>query len=83
MTVVDAREPELEAMRGTKIVLTAKTNRGVEGAKLELPGLPAVVGEKVEDQPMWRRFTLPPLDQDGMAKLTFTPTTKEGPSVRA
>jgi hypothetical protein len=80
MTVLDVREPEIEANRGTKVVLTAKTTRGVESAKLELPGGVVVDGEKVEDQPMWVRFKLPPLDQDGMAKITFKPATNEATS---
>ena len=65
MTVDDVREPEIEAPRGTKIVLTAKTTRGVKDAKFEIDGHPPIVGEPVPDQPMWVRFKLPPIDKDG------------------
>jgi hypothetical protein len=77
MSVVDIREPEIEAPRGSKVVLTAKTTRGVKGAKLELEGHAPVIGEPVEDQPMWFRFRLPVIDNDNTAKITFTPTTGE------
>jgi collagen type III alpha len=80
MTAVDVREPEIEALRGTHVVLTAKTTRGVRDAKLEWPGLPTVIGEPVPDQPMWVRFKLPALDKDATARVTFTPSTAEGPS---
>lgn len=77
MTAVDVSQPEIEAPRGTQVVLTAKTTRGVKDAKLEVPGQPAVAGELIPDEPTWVRFKLPPLDQDGAARLTFTPTTGE------
>lgn len=80
MVAKDVREPEIEAPRGTKIVLAAKTTRGVKDARIDIPGQAAIVGEPVADQPMWTRFTLPPLDKDGTARITFTPTTTEGPS---
>ena len=80
MSAKDVREPEIEAPRGTKIVLTAKTTRGMKDARFELPGQPAIVGELVTDEPMWARFALPPLDKDGTARITFTPTTTEAPS---
>ncbi len=79
MSVKDVRESEIEAPRGTKIVLTAKTSRGVKNAKFELNGQ-SIAGEPVPEQPMWVRFKLPALDMDGTAKVTFTPTTDEGPS---
>lgn len=77
MTAVDVREPEVEAPRGTKVVVTAKTNRPVKAAQITLDGLPPVVGEPVPDQPLWVRFTLPKLDKDHEAKITFTPNTDE------
>jgi len=77
MTAADVREPEIEAPRGTNVVLTAKTTRGVKDAKLELEGYPAVVGEPVPDEPMWVRFKLPVIDKNGTARVTFTPTTGE------
>jgi hypothetical protein len=80
MTAADVREPEIEAPRGTKVVLTPKTTRGVKEAKLELASQPPVVGEPVPDQPMWVRFTLPPIDKDTTARVSFTPTTNEQPS---
>src|SRR5262249_14168398 len=80
MTVTDVREPQVEALRGTKVVVTAKTTRGVKDAKLEIPGQAPIVGEPVVDQPMWTRFKLPPLDKDGEAKITFTSVTEESPS---
>jgi hypothetical protein len=79
MSVKEVREPEIEAPRGSKVVMTAKTSRGVQDAKIELNGQ-TIAGEKVPDQPMWLRFKLPALDKDGTAKITFTPTTSEGPS---
>jgi hypothetical protein len=77
MTAADVREPEIEAPRGTNVVLTAKTTRGVKEARLELEGHPAVVGEPVTDEPMWVRFKLPTIDKNGTARVTFTPTTGE------
>ncbi|HEX3147791.1 MAG TPA: hypothetical protein VHR66_06880, partial [Gemmataceae bacterium] len=82
MTAPDVREPEIEAPRGTVVVVTAKTSRGVRDAKFELPGLPPIMGEAVPDQPMWVRFKLPALDKDGTARMTFTPTTGEPSSTR-
>jgi hypothetical protein len=79
MSAKDVREPEIEAPRGSKVVMTAKTSRGVQDAKIELNGQ-TIPGEKVPDQPMWVRFKLPAIDKDGTAKITFTPTTSEGPS---
>jgi collagen type III alpha len=80
MVAADVREPLIEGPRGSKVVLTAKTTRAVREAKLELEGQPPIVGEPIPDQPMWVRFKLPALDKDGVAKVTFTPTTDEGPS---
>ena len=80
MNVVDVREPEIEGLRGTKVVLTAKTTREIKEARVEIEGLPAIVGQNVPDQPTWTRFTLPAIEKDGIAKLTFTPTSAEGSS---
>jgi hypothetical protein len=80
MTAADVRQPEIEAPRGTKVVLTAKTTRGVKEAKLELEGQPPVIGEPVPDQPMWVRFKLPAIDKDTTARVSFTPTTNEQPN---
>jgi collagen type III alpha len=80
MTAADVREPEIEAPRGTKVVMTAKTTRGVKDARLEINGQPPIAGEPVADEPTWVRFKLPPIDKDGIARLTFTPTTGELPS---
>jgi collagen type III alpha len=79
MSVKDVREPEIEAPRGSKVIMTAKTSRGVQDAKIELNGQ-TITTEKVPDQPTWVRFKLPALDKDGTAKISFTPTTAEGPS---
>lgn len=76
MSAKDVREPEIEAPRGSKVVVTAKTTRGVESATLEYAGM-TFTGEKVPDQPMWTRFKLPALDKDGPAKVSFKPTTSE------
>lgn len=73
----DLREPEIEAIRGTVVTLTAKTNRGVKQAQLELAGQPPIIGSAVPDEPMWVRFKLPAIMQDGMAKISFTPSTPE------
>lgn len=78
MTVVDAREPEIEGLRGTKVVLTAKTTREVKDARVEIDDLPPIIGEKVPDEPTWVRFKLPAIEKDGIAKVIFTPTTDEG-----
>jgi hypothetical protein len=80
MTAADVRQPEIEAPRGTKVVLTAKTTRGVKEAKLELEGQPPVIGEPVPDQPMWVRFKLPAIDKETTARVSFNPTTNEQPS---
>lgn len=80
MSAKDVREPEIEAPRGSKVVVTAKTSRGVQDAKIEIDGQ-TIAGEKVSDQPMWVRFKLPTLDKDGVAKVTFTPTSGEAASV--
>ena len=79
MSAKDTREPEIEAPRGAKIVVTAKTSRAVKDARFEINGQ-SIAGEPVPEQPMWVRFKLPALDKDGTAKVTFTPTTAEGPS---
>src|SRR5262245_6039003 len=80
MTAADVREPEIEGPRGSTVVLTAKTSRGVKDARLEIDGIPPIAGEPVPDQPMWVRFQLPQLDKDGTARVTFTPTTGQNPS---
>ncbi|MBO0697856.1 MAG: hypothetical protein J2P46_05655, partial [Zavarzinella sp.] len=80
MTAAEVREPEIEAPRGTKVVLTAKTTRGVKDARLEIDGQPAIAGELVADEPTWVRFKLPAIDKDSTARVTFTPTTGESPS---
>jgi collagen type III alpha len=79
MSARDVREPEIEGPRGSKVVLTAKTSRGVQDAKIEIDGQ-TIAGEKVPDQPTWARFKLPALEKDGAAKVTFTPTTGEAAS---
>jgi hypothetical protein len=79
MSVKDAREPSIEAPRGSKVVITAKTNRGVESATLEINGQ-IVTGEKVPDEPMWTRFKLPVLEKDATANASFKPTLSEAAS---
>jgi hypothetical protein len=80
MTAAGVRDPEIEAPRGTRVTVTAKTTRAVKDAKIELPGLPPVAGELVADQPTWVRFKLPPIDKDATGSLTFTPNSAENPS---
>ena len=80
MTAADVREPEIEGPRGSTVVLTAKTSRGVKDARIEFDSAPPIAGEPVPDQPMWVRFKLPPLDKDTTARVSFTPTTGENAS---
>ncbi|WP_020473981.1 hypothetical protein [Zavarzinella formosa] len=80
-TGTDIREPEIEAIRGSVVTLTAKTNRGVKSAQLQLEGLPPIIGTSVPDEPMWVRFKLPPIDKDGTAKVSFAPGTPENPTL--
>ena len=77
MKVIGVREPDIDAPRGTKLVLTARTNRPVKAAKIELPGLDPIPGELLPDDPMAVRFRLPELMTDGVARVTFTPDTAE------
>ncbi len=77
----DVREPEIEGIRGSVVTLTAKTNRGVKSAQLQIDGQPPITGTSVPDEPMWVRFKLPSIDKDGTAKVSFTPSTPENPTL--
>ncbi len=70
------REPFIEAPRGTKITLTARTNRGVQSGSLKLDEV-EIPGTLVPEEPMFTRFVIPMLDREGTAKLSFVPSTGE------
>ena len=73
----DVRDPEIEAIRGSVVTLTAKTNRWVRNAQLVIEGLPPIVGVSVPDQPTWVRFKMPAIEKDTTAKVSFTTDTPE------
>ncbi|HVK12296.1 MAG TPA: hypothetical protein VM597_26320 [Gemmataceae bacterium] len=77
MKVLDVREPQIEAPRGTKLVVTAQTNRPVKAGTIEVPGHDPIPGEVLPDQPLAVRFRLPELTKDGVARVSFTPATAE------
>jgi hypothetical protein len=82
-TVKGVVNPQIEAMRGTKVALEALTNRPIKDATLSVfsKGQEAVIpAEKVKDKPNLVRFALSPLMQDGKAVIRFTPTTPENVS---
>jgi hypothetical protein len=70
------REPFIEAIRGSKITLTARTNRGVQSGTLRLNGL-EITGTLIPEEPMWVQFVIPHLDREGAAQVTFVPSTGE------
>src|SRR5262249_42695216 len=75
--------PQIDALRGTKLALEALTNRPIKDATLSVfsKGQEAVFSaEKVKDKPNVVRFALPALMQDGKAVVRFTPTTAENVS---
>jgi collagen type III alpha len=74
-------EPIIEAMRGTKVIITAQTNRPVRLATLTLASDKSQIqGKLVENEPLKVRFELPPLTEDTKASLQFLPDTAEGQS---
>ena len=76
---VNVREPNLEAMRGTKIALVAHANRPVKEARIQFPGVEQpILGAVVDKKPMQVMFSLPPLMKDGTYRAAFTPKTDEG-----
>lgn len=70
------REPFIEAIRGSKITLTARTNRGVQSGTLRLNGLD-ITGTLIPEEPMWVQFVIPNLGREGAAQVTFVPSTGE------
>lgn len=81
VTVSDVKEPEIEAIRGTKVTLTAKTNRGVKNGQILIDGQPPIFGVTVPDEPTWIRFQLPPIDKDTAAKVSFGVASAENPAL--
>ena len=78
-TTINVRDPHLEAMRGTKVMLLAHANRPIKDATIfQFPGLDRpIVGELVQDNPMQVKFHLPALMEDGAYRVGFSPKTDE------
>jgi collagen type III alpha len=77
-TLLDVPQPNLEAMRGTKVTLLARANRPIKEALLQFPGLEKpIAGQLDSKKPMEAKFVLPPMMQDGSYRLSFTPKTAE------
>jgi len=77
---VTQRQPNLEAMRGTKVTLVGHANRPIKEAVIDFPGTGKVVGVVDPKTPTEATFTLPPMLQDGDYRVVFTPKTDEGAS---
>jgi hypothetical protein len=73
-----ATQPNLEALRGTEVTLTARTNRTVRGGALTfldpagnpLADRPPLAAELLKDQPNSLRFRFV-MEQDGKYKIAF------------
>lgn len=75
---VNLREPNLEAIRGTKVTIVGNANRPIKQAKLEFPGQDEpIVGVLDPKKPMQAKFVLPSLMQDGQYRVYFSPKTDE------
>lgn len=71
------KDARLEAYRGTKVTLIARTNREVRDGRADIdPTGERVVGKPVPGQPDSLRFDFK-LNESGTYKLTFTATTGE------
>ena len=72
--------PDLSGYRGTKVTLTARTNREVRDGQMQvlMPGLPpqSILGERLAGRPDSLRFALT-LRETGTFKLAFTATNGE------
>ena len=68
------REPKLEGYRGTKVTLTARTNRPLKRGSLKLDGKPDPIAATVDGEAM--RFELTLTESDNY-RLGFTSTSDE------
>lgn len=76
--LTDIKAPKIDAIRGTRVVLTAHANRPIREAALRFPEAPKILdGGGVPGKPQSVRFELPPLDRNGEMQLWFSPTTVE------
>lgn len=65
-------DPNLEALRGTEVTLTARTNREIREGHVEFVGEgKSLNAEKVAEEPRALRFKFP-LDKDGSYRIWFT-----------
>jgi len=72
-----ARDPHLEALRGTEVTLTAHANRHVTEGKLEFIGEnKSVPAEKIPDDPQALRFKFV-IDHDATYRIWFTSVERE------
>jgi collagen type III alpha len=77
-----ATNPNIEALRGTEVTLTARTNRTVKRGELTFQGrdaqkvLPPIPAEAVADQPASMRFRFV-LDEDAKYTIRFWTTDGE------
>jgi hypothetical protein len=75
---INLHQPDLEALRGTKVTLVAHANRPVKKATIEFPGYDEpIAGELDATNPLQVKFTQLSMMNEGDYRIAFWPKTDE------